>query len=183
LVGCLWDPFRLFISRSDIRTIFWCSQVSPHINVLCSNIEHACVQCRGVACQMYICSGQWGRSLNKLGRGRSLVKQMSTWVNVSRGLLVECTYIHTVHRGICQTYICMVQGSCSSNVHIYEVVGVALQTNRAGGSLIEGMSTPVRHSSRVGTYVPCSGSLIKHTGQGSLVKHNVWGRVALRIYI
>jgi hypothetical protein len=33
LVGCLWDPFRLFVSRSDIRTIFWCSPVSPHITV------------------------------------------------------------------------------------------------------------------------------------------------------
>jgi hypothetical protein len=31
LVGCLWDPFRLFVSRSDIRIIFWCSPVSPHI--------------------------------------------------------------------------------------------------------------------------------------------------------
>jgi hypothetical protein len=32
LVGCTWDPFRLFVSRSDIQIIFWCSPVSPHIS-------------------------------------------------------------------------------------------------------------------------------------------------------
>jgi hypothetical protein len=55
LVSCLWNPFRLFVSCSDIQIIFWCSPVSPHISGMMGSIDMG---------TMYRSQGRWWGQLS-----------------------------------------------------------------------------------------------------------------------